>query len=147
MPKKNKPKQACAANNGDNKSGRRRTLSLYNSAITPRCSSYKFPSEKGLAIPGRRLWAMASMIPTSYGLKLVENWLLSNLTAFLYDSSNTSSPFLPNVAGAHALSNSSMAVVPLVLDTIGGRVSLRMALPMGDSLSALPFGGPVTPVT
>ena len=73
---------------------------------------------------------MVSMIPTSYGSKLVENWLLSSLTAFRYDSSNTSLPFLPNVAGAHASSSPSMAVVPFVLDMIGGRVSLRKALPV-----------------
>ena len=84
---------------------------------------------------------MVSIIPTSYGLKLVENWLLSSETAFLYDSSNTSSPFLPNVAGAHALSSSSMAVVPLVRDLIRGRVSLRIALPAIMSVSASAIRG------
>ena len=78
---------------------------------------------------------MASMIPTSYGLKLVENSLLSNLTAFLYDSSSTSLPFLPNVAGVQALSSSSMAVVPILRGVIGGRVNLRIALPVIDCVS------------
>ncbi len=71
----------------------------------------------------------------------MENWLLSSLMAFRYDSSNTSLPLLPNVAGSHALSNSSTAAVLLVVETARGRVSLRMVLPTLILCQCCVFGG------